>query len=91
MVLPEPLTFEADDKYPVKGFCWRHLEAGLEPTPLIIINPATSVLCRYYFRFAVFLFEHGFDVIACDYRGFDAGWIDWGHRDFEAVLDDSNA
>jgi predicted alpha/beta hydrolase len=69
MVLPEPLTFEADDKYPVKGFCWRHPEAGLEPTPVVIINPATSVLCRYYFRFAVFLFEHGFDVIAYDYRG----------------------
>jgi predicted alpha/beta hydrolase len=97
MVLPEPLTFEADDKYPVKGFCWRHPEAGLEPTPVVIINAATSVLCRYYFRFAVFLFEHGFDVIAYDYRGIgesraatlrglDAGWIDWGYLDFEAVL-----
>ena len=64
---------------------------------MVIINPATSVRCRYYFRFAVYLFEHGFDVIVYDYRGigesrpetlqgFDACWIDWGRLDFEAVL-----
>jgi predicted alpha/beta hydrolase len=63
----------------------------------VIINPATSVRCRYYFRFAGFLFEHGIDVVAYDYRGigesrpaslrgFDASWIDWGRLDFDAVL-----
>jgi predicted alpha/beta hydrolase len=62
-----------------------------------IVNPATSVRCRYYFRFAAFLFEHGFDVVVYDYRGigesrpstlrgFDACWIDWGRLDFDAVL-----
>lgn len=64
---------------------------------MVIVNSATSVRCRYYFRFAVFLFEHGFDVIVYDYRGigesrpatlrgFDASWIDWGRLDFDAVL-----
>lgn len=63
----------------------------------MIINPATSVRCRYYFRFAVYLFERGFDVIVYDYRGigesrpetlrgFDTCWIDWGYLDFDAVL-----
>jgi predicted alpha/beta hydrolase len=53
----------------------------------VIINSATSVRCRYYSRFASFLFGEGFDVITYDYRGigesrpvslrgFDAGWID---------------
>jgi predicted alpha/beta hydrolase len=64
---------------------------------VVIVNPATSVRCRYYFPFAVFLFEHGFDVIAYDYRGigesrpatlrgFEASWLDWGRLDFDAVL-----
>jgi len=63
----------------------------------VIINPATSVRCLYYFRFAVYLFERGFDVIVYDYRsigesrpetlrGFDACWIHWGRLDFGAVL-----
>ena len=44
-----------------------------------------------------FLFQHGYDVIAYDYRGvgesrpaalrgFAATWLDWGRLDFEAVL-----
>ncbi len=64
---------------------------------MVIINTATSVRCRYYFRFATFLFRHGFDVITYDYRGigessparlrgFDVCWIDWGRLDFDAVL-----
>jgi predicted alpha/beta hydrolase len=64
---------------------------------VVIVNPATSVRCRYYFRFATFLCDHDFDVIAYDYRGigesrpaalrgFEACWIDWGRLDFDAVL-----
>jgi len=96
-VPPEPFTVEAEDGFSVKGFSWRRPEACPSARPVVIINPATSVLCRYYFRFADFLFEHGFDVVTFDYRGigqsrpatlrgFDAGWIDWGRLDFEAVL-----
>jgi predicted alpha/beta hydrolase len=81
----------------IKGFTWRHSGDSQATRPVVIINPATSVRCRYYFRFADYLFEHGLDVIAYDYRGigesrpasmrgFDACWIDWGRIDFEAVL-----
>jgi predicted alpha/beta hydrolase len=94
---PEPFTLQAADGYTIKGFSWRHPASGRDTRPVVIINPATSVRCRYYFRFAVFLFKHGFDVITFDYRGigesrpatlrgFDAGWIDWGRLDFDAVL-----
>lgn len=96
-IAPTPFSTRAADDYPINGFLWRHPEAGQSERPVVIINPATSVRCRYYFRFAAFLFEHGFDVIAYDYRGigesrpgmlrgFDAGWIDWGRLDFEAIL-----
>jgi len=55
------------------------------------------VRCSYYSRFAAFLHTHGFDVITYDYRGIggsrppslrslNAGWLDWGRLDFEAVL-----
>jgi predicted alpha/beta hydrolase len=95
--LPEALAVQAADGYTIKGFVWRHRESGQGERPVAIINPATSVRCRYYSRFAVFLFDHGFDVIAYDYRGigesrpatlrgFQASWIDWGRLDFEAVL-----
>jgi predicted alpha/beta hydrolase len=96
-VPPEPFAIEAADGCTIRGFFWRH-PPGESPTrPVVIINPATSVRCHYYARFAAFLFEAGFDVITYDYRGiglsrpatlrgFDAGWIDWGRLDFEAVL-----
>ncbi len=96
-LMPGPLTLLAGDGYSIGGFLWRHSESIGEPRPVVIVNPATSVRCRYYSRFAAFLFEAGFDVILYDYRGigesrpatlrgFDAGWIDWGVQDFEAVL-----
>ncbi len=94
---PEPFTLQAADGIPLKGFFWRHSGNDRPKRPVVIINPATSVCCRYYFRFAGFLFDHGFDVIAYDYRGigesrpatlrgFNASWFDWGRLDFDAVL-----
>lgn len=64
---------------------------------MVIINAATSVRCRYYFRFADYLFANGFDVMTYDYRGIGesrpaslkglkASWSDWGALDFEAML-----
>jgi predicted alpha/beta hydrolase len=95
-VVPQPIVVEAADGYAIRGFTWRHPEGGAERA-VVIVNSATSVQCRYYARFAAALFAHGMDVITYDYRGiggsrpatlrgFDAGWIDWGERDFEAVL-----
>jgi predicted alpha/beta hydrolase len=63
----------------------------------VIINAATSVRCRYYSRFADYLFAQGCDVLTYDYRGigesrpaslrgFQASWSDWGRLDFEAML-----
>lgn len=94
--VPEPFAVEAADGCPIRGWSWRHPGEG-GSRPVVIVNPATSVRCRYYSRFAAFLFERGFDAIAYDYRGigesrpatlrgFEASWIDWGSLDFEAVL-----
>lgn len=85
---------KAADGYSIRGFHWRH---GSEGRPVVVINAATSVRCRYYSRFAEFLFGNGFDAIVYDYRGigesrpeklrgFRACWEDWGRLDFEAVL-----
>lgn len=93
---PQPLAVEATDGYSIRGFFWRDPEAS-HTRSVVIINPATSICCRYYFRFAGFLFENGFDVVTYDYRGigesrparlrgFDGCWLDWGSLDFEAVL-----
>ncbi|NYT70564.1 alpha/beta fold hydrolase [Pusillimonas noertemannii] len=87
----------AADGYPLGGFEWRHAVQHAGSRPLAIINPATSVRCRYYSRFAEYLHQHGWDVITYDYRGigesrhsslrrFRADWVDWGQHDFEGVL-----
>lgn len=93
---PTPIAFATGDGYVLNGFGWRH-DPGEAARPIVIINAATSVRCRYYSRFAAFLHAHGFDVLTYDYRGigesrpaslrgFEAGWIDWGRLDFEAAL-----
>lgn len=86
----------AADGYSLGGFRWRHAQTDAQ-RPLVIINAATSVRCRYYSRFADYLFAQGFDVLTYDYRGigesrpaslrgFKASWSDWGRLDFEAML-----
>lgn len=95
--MPVPVSFMADDGYLLKGFAWRYTEPSSIQRPVVLINPATSVKCRYYSRFAAFLYAHGFDVVTYDYRGigeskpaslrgFEARWIDWGRLDFESAL-----
>src|SRR5689334_10468048 len=95
---PEMFWVDASDEQPIKGYLWRNARSAAgRRRPVVIINSATSVLCQYYFRFAEYLAAHDFDVIVYDYRGiglsrphslrgFDASWLDWGSRDFEAVL-----
>src|ERR1700754_2398393 len=90
-------SVNAADGYTIRGFHWRHGPEEQRRRPVVILNAANSVRCRYYFRFAGFLFDHGFDAIVYDYRGigesrperlrgFRAGWCDWGSLDFDAVL-----
>lgn len=99
MLEPTPLTLTASDGYPIKGFVWRGPAGPSDdpPRPVVIVNAATSVRCRYYFRFASYLYRHGCDVIVYDYRGIgesrpaelaslNATWLEWGELDFEAVL-----
>jgi predicted alpha/beta hydrolase len=101
---PCAVAFDAEDGFTIKGFVWRQSgcgnlngESGVDPRPIAIVNAATSVRCRYYFRFAAYLFAHGWDVLVYDYRGigesrpprlagFRASWLDWGRLDFEAAL-----
>src|SRR5262249_31565060 len=69
-VMREPVSMTAEDGYKINGFVWRHAKArdeGGELRPVVVINAATSVRCRYYFRFADFLQRHGFDVVVYDY------------------------
>lgn len=90
-----PVAFRAADGYTLRGHVWAH---GTGVRPVVIVNPATSVLSRYYARFAAWLHAAGMDVLTYDYRGiggsrpprlrgFEAGWIDWGRLDFEAALE----
>lgn len=86
----------AADGFSLGGFSWRH--AIEDPTrAVVIINAATAVRCRFYARFADYLYANGVDVITYDYRGigesrpatlrgFDASWSDWGALDFQAML-----
>lgn len=95
-VEPEAFVARAADGYAIGGFLWRHPYPDGE-RPVVIVNAATSVRCRYYMRFAAFLFANGFDAIVYDYRGigesrptslrgFQGSWLDWGYLDFDAVL-----
>lgn len=96
----QAVRFPARDGYSLGGFLWRARRARPSESvarPLVLITCATSVRCRYYARFAQFLFEHGYDVLTYDYRGigesrpetlkgFDADWADWGEKDLEGAL-----
>jgi predicted alpha/beta hydrolase len=91
-----PVRFRAPDGYELGGFLWHSPQEG-EERPILIISSATSVRCRYYARFALYMFQHGFDVLTYDYRGigesrpnqlkgFNADWADWGEQDLEGAL-----
>lgn len=86
----------ADDGFKVGCTEWRH-GGKASGRNVVIIAPATSVKAKYYHRFAEFLFASGCDVVSFDYRGIgasrppdiravNADYVDWGRRDFEAVL-----
>lgn len=91
-------VFAATDGYKLGGYCW---QAEDPAAPVVVINPATSVVSRYYSRFASYLHAHGFHVMTYDYRGIglsrhgslkdlQAGWLDWGELDFEGAIKEAN-
>ncbi|WP_394102901.1 serine aminopeptidase domain-containing protein [Xanthobacter wiegelii] len=86
----EPVRFAAPDHVVLGGFIWSHGHSDPRH-PVVVISPATSVRCRYYSRFADYLYANGFNVLIYDYRGigesrpsslrgFQADWVDWGKR-----------
>ncbi|HEY8353182.1 MAG TPA: alpha/beta fold hydrolase [Sphingomonadales bacterium] len=88
------MRFICADGVLLAGHLWRSGRGQA----VVIVNPATGVLARYYHRYAAFLAERGFDVVTYDYRGIGASrpaslrgcgyrWRDWGTLDFAAVLD----
>ncbi|KAB2541277.1 alpha/beta hydrolase [Salipiger aestuarii] len=89
----ETFTASAEDGYPIRGSIWHGAGKG----PVVIIHAATAVRARYYARFAAWLAGQGASVLTFDYRGIgesrstpirqlNAGWVDWGLLDAEAVL-----
>ena len=91
-----PFRMQAPDRVWLGGFVWSHAD-GAADRAVVVISAATSVRCRYYSRFADYLFANGFNVITYDYRGigesrpkslrgFKADWVDWGENDLESAL-----
>ncbi|MCR8547726.1 alpha/beta fold hydrolase [Salipiger sp. P9] len=88
----ERFEVAAEDGYPIRGGIW-HADTG----PVVVLHAATAVQARYYARFASWLSGQGATVLTFDYRGIgesrstpvkdlQAGWVDWGVLDAEAVL-----
>lgn len=98
--VPQTVAIITGDGYSLGAQVWHHdphIVSEACNQPVVIINCATAVLCRYYQRFAGYLHEHGFAVVIYDYRGIglsrpssmarlQAGWLQWGAQDFEAVI-----
>jgi predicted alpha/beta hydrolase len=61
-----PVNISASDGYTPKSHCWWH-DGPCVRRAAVIINPATSVCCSYYARFAAFLHQHSLDVLTYDY------------------------
>lgn len=91
-----PIRLQSTDGVSLGGFLWSHGDDNIKRA-VVVISAATSVRCRYYERFANYLFANGFDVITYDYRGigesrpaslrgFSADWVDWGEGDLETIL-----
>jgi len=90
----QAITIRCDDGVVLGGHWWRAADA---PAGLVVINPATGVLARYYHYYARFLAASGFDVLTYDYRGIGLSrparlrgsgyrWRDWGQLDFDAAI-----
>lgn len=94
--MSEPFTVSCADGVRLAGHVFQQ-ETGAV-AGVVIVNPATGVLARYYHRYARYLAEAGFAVLTYDYRGIGGSrparlqgcgyrWVDWGRLDFAAVLE----
>jgi len=91
----ETVRIVCRDGYGLTGQLWR--PAPGRERGLVIVNPATGVLARYYHHYARFLAEQGFAALTYDYRGIGASrparlrgtgfrWHEWGELDFDAAV-----
>lgn len=93
-----PIVLPCRDGYALHGHVWRDESMTGQPgRGIVIVNPATGVLARYYHRYAHFLAGQGFTVLTYDYRGIGLSrparlrgsgirWRDWGELDFDAAV-----
>lgn len=92
---PKTIEFTCADGTRLIGHWWQ--ASATPPHGMVVINPATGVLARYYHRYAAFLSANGFAAFTYDYRGIGqsrpvslAGstftWREWGTQDFTAAL-----
>ena len=66
MSVPLALSFPAADGYVLHGHVWAHAQPCAS-RPVVVVNPATAVLSRYYARFAAYLHAAGCEVLTYDY------------------------
>ncbi len=89
------VIFPCTDGSVIHGHAWTRDDSP--HLAVVIINPATGVLARYYHHLARFLVREGYDVVTYDYRGIGRSrpttlrgsgirWRDWGELDFDAVV-----
>lgn len=91
----QKISFMAKDGYTLAGL-WVVPIGEYKGT--VVISPATGVRKEFYTHFAQYLVNHGYRVLAFDYRGiggsaprelknFQATMHDWGLLDMNAALD----
>ena len=64
-----PFKEPTSDNHLLGGFTWRHPRTDFE-RPVVIINAATSLRCRYYSRFADYLYTNGLEAAQRAAAGF---------------------
>ena len=90
----QPLVLTAEDGYPLAAHAFT--PAG-DPRATVLLPAAMGVRQDFYFPFASWLRDQGFEAITFDYRGvgrsappslrgFDADLVDWATKDYNAAL-----
>jgi predicted alpha/beta hydrolase len=90
----ESLSLAAADGYPLAAHLFSPNET---PRATVVVPAAMGVRQDFYFAFAGWLRDQGFEVLTFDYRGvgrsaprslrgFEADLVDWATKDYEAAL-----
>ncbi|UUE19374.1 alpha/beta fold hydrolase [Microbacterium sp. J1-1] len=96
----EDVSIRCNDGQLLQARRFHSVQLANEDQRAVIIAPATGVQGRYYWRFATYLAENGFDVLVPDFRGIGRSapssvkdyrksktrWHEWGTHDIEACI-----